>query len=500
MYTDNKYYVRREGFRMDVLKDLEPKDVFRYFEEICRIPHGSGNTEEISNYLASFAKEHALSYTQDAMGNIIIVKEASAGFESADTVMIQGHMDMVCEKNSNCRHNFRKDPLSLCLIDDYVFAKGTTLGGDDGIAVAMALAILAGDYEHPRLEIVLTVDEEIGMLGATGINLSDCKAKKLLNLDSEEEGILLTSCAGGLKATCTVPVRYKTKNGTKYDLVVCGLNGGHSGTEIDKYLGNANIIMGRLLHFLGTKLEYDIITLQGGLQDNAIPREANAEILVQNEDMDAFENIIREFEATIRNEYSANEKNISVYCENNGKTKTDVLTPKTKERVIFLLNTVPDGVQKMSMATKGLVQTSLNFGIMRLRDHEFSLTAAVRSSVKSEKEALSSKLRYLTETIGGTYNEAGDYPAWEYREKSRLREIMIDVYEEMYGEKPVTAGIHAGMECGVIYEKMKGIDAVSCGPNILDIHTPKERLSVSSTQRTFEYLLRVLKECGKDSQ
>ena len=322
----------------------------------------------------------------------------------------------------------------------------------------------------------------------------------MINIDSEEEGILLTSCAGGLRATCSVPVRHKSKSGTKYELVVCGLNGGHSGTEIDKYLGNANIIMGRLLHFLETKLEYDLVTLQGGLQDNAIPREANANIIVQSEDMDHFEALIREFEQTIKNEYSANEKNISVYCENQGKTKENVLTPKTKERVIFLLNTVPDGVQKMSMATKGLVQTSLNFGIMRLRDNEFSLTAAVRSSVKSEKYALSAKLRYLTETIGGTYQEAGTYPAWEYRETSELRDIMVDVYEKMYGEKPVVAGIHAGMECGVIYEKMNGIDAVSCGPNILSIHTPKEKLSISSTKRTFEYLLNVLKECRKEQK
>lgn len=485
---------------MDVLRDTEPKEVFRYFEDICGIPHGSGNTEAISNYLVEFAKKHDLDCRQDAMGNIIIVKEASAGFEDAETVMLQGHMDMVCEKDSNCRHDFRKEPLELCVIDDYVFAKGTTLGGDDGIAVAMSLAVLAGNYEHPRLEVVITVDEEIGMLGATGIDLSGCRAKKLLNLDSEEEGILLTSCAGGLKASCAVPVRYRSRSGTKYDLVVCGLNGGHSGTEIDKYNGNANIIMGRLLHFLGTKMEYDIITLRGGLQDNAIPREANAEILVQNEDMEDFECLIRQFEQTIRNEYSANEKNISVYCENNGKVKVNVLTPKTKERVVFLLNTVPDGVQKMSMATKGLVQTSLNFGIMRLHDHEFSLTAAVRSSIKSEKEALSSKLRYLTETIGGAYHESGDYPAWEFKKDSPLREIMISVYEKMYGKKPEVAGIHAGMECGVIYEKMKDIDAVSCGPDILDIHTPKERLSISSTQRTFAYLLEVLKECGKDSR
>lgn len=481
---------------MNVLAGLEPREVFQYFEEICQIPHGSGDTKAISDYLVNFAKAQGLSYRQDALGNVIIIKDAAPGYEDADTVMIQGHMDMVCEKNGEIKHNFAKDPLPLCVIDDDVFSKGTTLGGDDGIAIAYGLALLAGkEYRHPRIEFVATVDEEIGMLGATGLDLSDSKAKILLNIDSEEEGVLLASCAGGVRGTCTVPVRYKEKSGEKYDLVVCGCKGGHSGTEIDKYRANANIVMGRLLHFLGTKLEYDITTLQGGLQDNAIPREANAEILVQNEDMDDFESLIREFEATIQNEFRAQEKNISVYCENRGHCKEMVLTRNMKERVIFLLNTIPDGVQKMSMETPGLVQTSLNVGIMRLKAQEFALTCALRSSISSEKHALSDKLRYLCETIGGAYTIKGNYPAWEYNEHSKIRQIMVSIYEKNYGKKPEIQGIHAGLECGIIYSKIKGIDVVSFGPDIKDIHTPKEKLSISSTARTWDFLLEVLENC-----
>ncbi|MDD3414301.1 MAG: aminoacyl-histidine dipeptidase [Lachnospiraceae bacterium] len=481
---------------MSVCKGYQPEKVFQYFEEICQIPHGSGNLDEISQYLVDFAKKRNLSYTQDESKNVIMIKEASKGYEKYETIMIQGHMDMVCEKNADSKHDFKKDPLDLCIIDDYLFAKGTTLGGDDGIAVAYALAILDDDTcMHPRLEVVITTDEEIGMLGATKLDLSNCKAKKMLNIDSEEEGILLTSCAGGLRGTCEVPVRYKEKTGEKYDLVVCGLKGGHSGTEIDKYRGNANIILGRLLHFIGTNLSYNIVTLQGGLQDNAIPREANAEILVNNEDIDDFEAIIREFEKTIQNEYRANEENISVYCENRGKCKEKALTDKTQERVIFLLNTIPDGVQQMSMETKGLVQTSLNIGIMRLHEKTFSLTCALRSSIKSQKEALSDRLRYLTETIGGVYKEASSYPAWEYRADSSLRELMVRIYEEMFSEKPEIKGIHAGLECGIIYEKMKGIDIISFGPDILDIHTPRERLSILSVERMYEYLLKILENC-----
>ncbi len=481
-----------------ILENLEPKEVFRYFEEISRIPRGSGNTDAISSYCEEFARAHSLSYLRDSYGNIVIYKQGSTGYEISDPLILQGHLDMVCEKNFeyDSRHDFKKDALNLAVMDDYIYAKGTTLGGDDGIAVAYLLAILADDtINHPPLEAVFTVDEEIGMLGAAAFDTSCLQAKRLINIDNEVEGELLTSNAGGRMVTCEVPVRYCEKQGIKYNLVICGLLGGHSGMEIDKYRGNANLLMGRLLHYIGTKINFDISYLKGGLQDNAIPREAKAEILVHERDAGKLENYIHEFEATIQNEYRTIENNIMIYCENMEQAELRVLTPKTKERIVFLLMTIPDGIQKMSPDTDHLVQTSSNAGIMRLTEAAFELIISIRSSVSSEKQALNDKLKYLTETIGGKYQIESDYPAWEYREKSPLRDLMFRTFQQYYGHNPRLAGIHAGLECGIFYEKMEGIDIVSFGPDIENIHTPREKLSISSVKRTWEYLLQVLENC-----
>ncbi len=483
---------------MAVLETLQPTEVFRYFEEICAIPHGSGNTAAISAYCVAFAREHELEYHQDLLGNVIIKKPASKGYEQSALVILQGHMDMVCEKNFDYdgKFDFKKDGLKLAIMDDYVYAKGTTLGADDGIAVAYCLAILADDtLQHPPLEAVFTVDEETGMQGITGLDVSLLQGKRMINIDNENEGELLVSSAGGMCAKCTIPVRYVEKRGSKYTIVLCGLTGGHSGTEIDKYRGNANLLMGRLLHFIGKNIRFDLIYLKGGLQDNAIPREAKAEILVHEKDAYQFEELISQFERTIQNEYRIIEKNITIYCEDKGVSDEQVLTPKTKERVIFLLMTIPDGVQKMSPETDSLVQTSLNAGIMRLKENNFVMQINIRSSVSSEKYALGDKLKYLTETIGGTYGVDGDFPAWEYTSKSDLRDIMFKTYQKTFGCNPRLSGIHAGLECGTMYSKIEGIDIVSFGPEIQNIHTPKEKLSISSTKRTWEYLLAVLKNC-----
>lgn len=480
---------------MGVLSGLQPEKVFQYFEEICAIPHGSGNTAQISNYLCEFAKTNNLNYRTDEVGNVIIVRNASKSYEDADTVMLQGHMDMVCEKNADTVFDFKKEGLKLRVMDDYISAKGTTLGGDDGIAVAYMLAILSDDsVMAPRLECVITVDEETGMEGATSLDTSDLQAKTLINIDSEEEGIFLTSCAGGAKSSCQVKVHRKENKGICYNIIICGLLGGHSGTEINKYRANANILMGRLLHYLRNRIKYSLLNLQGGLQDNAIPREANAEILLSNEDAASFEELIRGFEKMIRNEYRSHEPNLQIYCVDKGEMKVKTVTNKSQERIIFLLNTIPDGVQKMSGEIEGLVQTSLNLGIMRLEENRFFTTSALRSSVLSEREALSAKLMYLTETIGGEYQIKGEYPAWEYQENSKIRELVGSVYRDFYGKEPVIEGIHAGLECGIIIDKMPGIDCISMGPDIFDIHTPKEKLSISSTQRCYEFLIKLLGE------
>lgn len=484
-----------------MLETLKPQNVFVIFEQICSIPHGSGNTKEISDFICNFAKENNLKYVQDATNNVIVCKPGSKGYENAEPVMMQAHIDMVCEKNfeTDARFDFENDPLKLAVMDDYVFARGTTLGGDDGIGVAMMMAILSDDtLVHPPLECVFTVDEEIGMIGAKALDVSLLKSKKLINLDHEDEGVILTSCAGGKKAIVSVPVRRIEKSGVKYNIVICGLLGGHSGTEISKYRGNANLFMGRLLHFLESRIEFDLINISGGLQDNAISRECNAEILVKEEDVDKLEDIFAAFEKILKNEYRTVEKNMMIYCENCDVSKEKVLTYKTMQRVIFLLMTLPDGVQRMSPDTDDLVQTSSNVGIIKLSKESFSVIISIRSSVTSEKEFLSSKIKYLVETIGGTYEEEGDYPAWEYIEESELRDLAIKCFADVYGEEPKVEGIHAGLETGVFYNKIEGLDIISIGAEVLDIHTPKERLNVLSTERVYKVILELLKHLAMD--
>ncbi len=483
---------------MGVLEGLKPERVFHYFEEICQIPHGSGNTTRIADYISSFAKDRGLEYVRDEYDNVLVRKRASKGRDGCEALMLQGHIDMVCEKNFDydAKFDFSKDPLRLAVMDDSVYAKGTTLGGDDGIAVAYMLAILDDNsIVHPELECLFTSDEETGMIGMTNFDASVVRAKRMINLDNEKEGEILVSSAGGRKVKCHVPVRYQNRSGLSYDIIICGLLGGHSGAEIDKYRGNANLLMGRLLHYISGRIKYELYYLKGGLQDNAIPRESKASVLIDPKDANVFEDMITEFEMTVINEYRKIENNIMIYCEAGENTTERVLSPKTRERVIFLLMTVPDGIFKMCPEAQSIVQTSSNAGIMRLRPDYFSLIISIRSSISSEKEALSDKLKYLTETIGGEYFIESDYPAWEYKERSKLRETVVSSYRELFGKDPVVTSIHAGLECGIIYDKVKGMDIVSMGPDIEDIHTPKEKLSISSTERTWRLLLRIMEMC-----
>ncbi len=482
---------------MSVLSGIKPEKVFEYFEEICSIPHGSGNTKQISDYLRAFAVNKGLRVNQEPCGNVVIYKNASEGYENSPTVCLQGHIDMVCEKASDSRHNFKKDPLPIAVMDDEVFSRGTTLGADDGIAAAMMLAILDSDeYEHPALEAVFTVDEETGMDGAKLLNYSSIRSRRVINLDTGEEGMFYISCAGGLRGNVSLPVDMKEHTGIEYDVVISGLHGGHSGEKIDRYYANAIVLMGRLLRFLQQRMKFRIMSLSGGLMDNAIPREAGCHILVSNENSTTFEQTIAEFERIVKYEYRANEKNLMIYCENLGENTARVLRNESAKRVMYLLTAMPDGVIKMCRdeGQEDLVETSLNFGIMRLSDERFTLEAGVRSSISSEKYALSTKLRVIAEAVGAEYTEKGDYPAWEYNEDSYLLPMLIRLYESAYGQSPVVRGIHAGLECGVIYNALKPVDIVSFGPTIMRAHTPKETLSISSTQRTFDLLLSLIKE------
>ena len=479
---------------MAVLENYEPKNVFHYFEEICKIPHGSGNTREISDYLVNFAKERNLAYVQDEMNNVVIYKPATPGYENAPTVILQGHMDMVCEKRPDVEHDFTKDGLNLSVENGFLTANGTTLGGDDGIAVAYALAILdSKELAHPALEVLLTVDEEIGLLGADGFDCSVLKGRRMINLDSENEGSLWVSCAGGLAGNSFLPVRRVEAQGQRVTVKICGLTGGHSGAEIDKNRANANTLMGQFLYELSDVCGYALADLEGGQKDNAITRECTAVLLALPEEVKEIHTLAEKMQKAFREEYTGSDETITIQVTEEGEKEEMVLHPTSQEKVLFFLMQVPFGVKKMSGTIKGLVETSSNPGIVKLEKDQLYVVTSVRSSVGTARDALSHKIQYLTEFLGGEYTVDGAYPAWEYRKDSPLRDKMVAVYENMYHKKLNVVAIHAGLECGLFYEKMEGLDCTSLGPDILDIHTSEECLDMASTKRVWDYLVEVLK-------
>lgn len=487
---------------MSVLENLEPRNVFHYFEEICRIPHGSGNLDRISAYLEQFAKDRGLFHIRDQANNVIIVKEAAAGYEDTEPVILQGHMDMVAVKEPDCDLDLAKDGLRLQVEGDFVSAKGTSLGGDDGIAVAYILALLdADDIPHPRIEAVITTDEEVGMDGAVAIDLSMLTAKRMLNIDSEEEGILLTSCAGGLRADCRLPITLtdRPNDSVCMEISVGGLAGGHSGTEINKERGNAIKMLGTALQQLLERMELHIVDISGGEKDNAIPIAAHAVVCVaksgQKELVQALERIAQE----TKKEYQSKEKKlyISAVPYEEDKVKTEQIFGKeSTARLVGFLTTMPNGVMAMSADIEGLVETSLNAGILRYECEkgEAVVSFAVRSAIETSKEKLKLWLRTLTRAFGGKMDTHGDYPGWQYNPDSRLRADMIRIYQELFGKEVRVEALHAGLECGVMISKIPGLDCVSFGPDIFDIHTTDERLSISSTKRMWDYLLAILKQ------
>ena len=479
---------------MSVLENLQPQKVFHFFEEICNIPHGSRNTKQISDYLVQFAKNRNLTCYQDELNNVIIKKDATAGYEASEPIIIQGHMDMVCEKENDCDIDFEKDGIRLMIDGDFVTADGTTLGGDDGIAVAYALAILdSDDIPHPALEVVITVDEEIGMLGAFDMDLSMLKGHKMLNIDSDVEGHFLTSCAGGMSLIADIPVKRTTQVGLAAEIVLTGLVGGHSGSEIDKEHGNADILMGRVFSALADVTPFGVITMAGGLKDNAIPRECKAAILLPEESLATACDALKALETALKNEYIKSDAGIQILVQPMGIQKADILDYASVNRVLCYLRMVPNGILHMSQVMPGLVETSLNLGILELTDESLHTVTSIRSSVSSRKEDVKNRVAMVVELLGGEITIEGDYPAWEYKDKSDVRTEIAAVYKDLFGEEPVFEAIHAGLECGIFSEKIKDLDCVSFGPNNYDIHTPKERLSISSTERMWRLILEFLK-------
>lgn len=497
---------------MGVLTGLYPQRVFDYFEELTRIPRGSGNEKAVSDYLVSFAKEHGLFFVQDEADNVIIIKEASSGYEAEEPIILQGHMDMVAVKDADCPLSLEHDALDIGVEGDTIYAKGTSLGGDDGIALAYVLALLEDEtLSHPRLEAVFTTDEEVGMNGAAAIDLSMLKGRRLINIDSEEEGVLTVGCAGGVRVHSVIPVKRERSRGMTARVRIDGLQGGHSGAEIHKQRGNANVLMGRFLNGLSVKMSYALVSCAGGTKDNAIPVEAEAELVIPVKEKEALAAAAAEYGKILEKEYADRDADVRVSlrfgegdsmpgswkgnnvsgktgCDELAESEYQALNEASTKAVVRFLACVPDGVQAMSTDIGGLVETSLNMGIVRLTKEGLETDHSIRSSKASAKDALREKLTALSALAGGMVSCHGDYPAWEYRRDSLLREQMTAQYSELFGKEPRVEVIHAGLECGLLSAKLPGLDCVSFGPDLTDIHTTSERMHIASVGRMYEYL------------
>jgi len=476
---------------MKVLKDLKPIEVFSFFEELTTIPRTSGDEKKVSGYLVDFAKERKLEVYQDKALNVIIKKPGTRGFENSSTVIIQGHMDMVGEKKRKTQHDFLKDPIKLRIVKDFVYATDTTLGGDNGIAVAYGLALLdSKEIPHPPVELLITTDEETGMYGVSALKAEHLSGKTLLNIDAEEEGVFFVSCAGGFTANMKFTPSFVDLNGKCLGISVTGLKGGHSGLEIIKQRGNAIKLLGRVLNRLNGELKIRLVSVKGGATHNAIPREAYAVVSLSEKKYPRALEILQEMEAAFKNEYKVEDKAVKV--EGTAAEATRMMSVKVSNHIIRYILTVPDGVQSMSKDLPGLVESSLNLGVLEEKDGKLQFVHAVRSSIKSLKDEMGEIISALGILTSGELEITADYPEWAYEANSKVRATAIETYKKLYGKEPEIKAIHAGLECGFLKEKLPETDMLSFGPNLYDVHTPEEHVSISSVERTWEFIKALL--------
>lgn len=475
--------------------NFEPTKVFSYFEDLTRIPRGSGNEKEVSDYLVEFAKTNNLEFIQDEYMNVVIKKPATKGYESLPAVILQGHMDMVNEKNNDKIHDFDKDPLTLKIDGDNIYADETTLGADNGIAVAMAMSVLAStDISHPALEAVITVEEETGLVGALKLDGSLLKGKYLINIDSEEEGKLLVSCAGGSRIKLILPISFTNVDNNRTDLKISvkNLYGGHSGLDIIKGRGNANKLIGRILDDLLDELSFELFNINGGSKMNAIPREADAVIAINTSDKKKVEALIEKWNDILKNELRGKDDKVQVIVSEIKQDSTIVFDEQSKLTAISTLIMFPNGIMSMSHAIEGLVESSVNLGVLSTTETSVTFECAPRSSIGSLKQAINNQFTSLAYLVGAELVIDSDYPEWQYNPDSNLRTHFEKVYKDMFKKDSEVVAIHAGVECGLFKEKLPELDMISIGPDMADVHTPNEHVSISSIQRTYSYLVEVL--------
>ncbi len=475
------------------MNNLNPERVFDYFRQISDVPRGSGNCNGMARFCKNFAVNHNLKYYKDDAENIVIFKEGTPGYENSAPVILQGHTDMVCQKTDAATTDFINRGIELFVEGDFLKAKETTLGADNGIAVAMMLAILESDsIPHPPIEAVFTSDEEIGLIGAGKLDMSILNSKKMINLDSEEDDTVTVSCAGGCHFLAKTPLSFQNKQGTKITVTLEGLKGGHSGVEINNNRVNADTLAGRFLNHIKNICDFDIININGGDKDNAIPNKCKVELCVA--DVDMFIEKSEEYLNVIKSEIADRESEFS-FTLDKGETATyKVLSTEIKEKLIFALTCVPNGVLEMSAGIKDLVQTSLNLGVLKIENDVLSLHFGLRSNKKSGLSFLQEKLVAFFDSVNWETATNGHYPPWEFKEASELREIYKDVYKDYFGKEPKVEAIHAGLECGIFADGIDGIDCISIGPALYDVHTVNEKLSISSTENVFNILLKILEK------
>ncbi len=473
----------------NVLREFEPKEVFGYFEQICGIPHGSGNIRAISDWLAAWAEEKGLRYVQEPCGNVIIYADATPGYESEPAIALQGHMDMVAVKDPDCAIDMEHEGLSLFVEDGLIGARGTTLGGDDGIAIAYGMVALSDpSVSHPALTLVATVNEETGMDGAIEMDPSLLTARRLINLDSEEEGIFIAGCAGGLTLRLRMPLKREQSGdcGARFEICLEGLQGGHSGTEIAKNRSNAILLMARVVRDLKNQ-GVCLVSVNGGTKDNAIPNAATAVVAVPDGRKPDVTAITKE----LKNALAGKEDGLTIRLSEAAGETPGVLTSESEEKLLNLLTLLPFGPAAMSTLPE-LVETSDNVGIIRMDEKQAEIAVSVRSLIESEKKRLCEQICLLAKLCGAEVSRNSEYPGWQYRAKSAIRDKAVAAYRELYAVEPKVETIHAGLECGLLIDKIPDLDAISMGPLMYDVHTTKERLSVDSVQRTWELLKRIL--------
>ena len=472
-----------------IIKGYQPQKLFEYFEDICAIPHGSGNEAAIADYLVTFAMARGLEHYRDAVNNVFIKAPATAGLEDRPAILLQGHTDMVCEKNNDTVHDFSRDGLKLFIEDGWLGARGTTLGGDDGIAVAMMLAILDGQMPHPAVECLFTVEEEVGLLGAETFDYSRVGASRMINMDSEDESCVTAGCAGGLRTDLTISVQYEKAQGMAVEIRLGGLAGGHSGADVHRGRANANKLMGRLLLALSKEFDFRLCTLEGGSKDNAIPRECVA--LVCGKGLLSMPAKVAKMTNEMMKEMCCEDAGFSMQCKTLSVPE-DCMDQGSTMRVICAVGTVANGVLAMSNNIEGLVEYSRNLGIVRTEQGCVRLTLSSRSAIESQLDASIDDLDALATLCGGSARHHSRYPGWSYAKESPIRDQYLAAYRDLFGKTPEVSVIHAGLECGIIRSRLPEMDMISVGPNMRDIHSPAERLDLASCERFWQVIAKIM--------